>query len=118
VLPSSVNVLSAGYYPEEGRSSPPEAIAAARAKGVDLTEHRSTVISDSLVGQAQAIFIFDEATYRVIAERYPSAKPKTHYLGVLGIRGPVTIEDPYGRDLEAYSAAYDTIARVLSSQRP
>ncbi|MDQ3870683.1 MAG: hypothetical protein M3301_03585, partial [Chloroflexota bacterium] len=48
-LPDGRRTASAGYFPEEGRPSPGQAVTVAARLGVDLTRHRSRVLSAELV---------------------------------------------------------------------
>jgi protein-tyrosine phosphatase len=88
--------LSAGLYPKAGRSSPPLTVAVAAAHGVDLGEHRSTILDEQLIDDASAIFIFDLDNLARIAARRPAALRKTHFLGALGGVEDLLISDPHG----------------------
>jgi len=114
-FPESVQVISAGYYPEEGRVSPKEAIDAAREQRVDLTMHRSSILTEQTVRQAQIIFTFDEENHRNLIKHYPFAKVKTHRLGLLAQQGPIDIGDPYGGNLNDFQSAYRTIAQTIDA---
>ena len=70
-LPESIEVLSCGYHTHDGRYCPYEAIAAAKKFGIDLTNHRSRVINENLVQNAQAIFVFDEKSHNKLLSLYP-----------------------------------------------
>lgn len=114
-LPASVEVLSCGYDTYDGRSSPYEAIAAAKNFGINLTKHRSRTINKDLVENAQAIFVFDEKSRSILLSRYPSSKKKIHRLALLtGKKRPV-IEDPFGGNLNRYKKTYQEIIKVLDN---
>ena len=54
-----LEVESAGHYPAEGRESPPAACEAALRFGVDLSRHRSRVLTRGQVEWADLILIFE-----------------------------------------------------------
>jgi len=115
ILPTTVEVLSCGYDTYKGRSSPHEAIAAAKKFGIDLTTHRSKVINKNLIQNAQAIFVFDEKTRYIVLSRYPSSKKKIHRLGFLvGKKHPI-IADPYGGNLKTFIETYQDIIKALNN---
>jgi protein-tyrosine-phosphatase len=115
VLPRSVKVLSSGYYPEEGRASPPQAVAAAREFRIDLSAHRSAVITEEIVRRADAIVTFDENNRKVLCERYPFARKKIHRLGVLASRGPVNLRDPFGESDMQYRTTFKNIKECIDA---
>jgi protein-tyrosine-phosphatase/predicted ATP-grasp superfamily ATP-dependent carboligase len=112
-LPKNIEVLSCGYDTYDGRSSPHEAIAAAKKFGIDLTTHRSKEIDKNLIQNAQSIFVFDEKTRNILLSRYPSSKKKIHRLGLLvGKKHPI-IADPYGGNLKTFIETYQKIIKAL-----
>jgi protein-tyrosine phosphatase len=105
---------SAGYFPEEGRRSPELAVAAADRHGVDLRPHRSKVITDEFVEEADAIFVFDQENYRTIVRTYPSAKRRVHFVGALAEEGPLFVPDPFGGAAENYDVVYQRITELIA----
>jgi protein-tyrosine-phosphatase/predicted ATP-grasp superfamily ATP-dependent carboligase len=110
-------VRSAGLYPVEGRESPPEAREAARAFGVDLTAHRSRILTAEDAAWADTILIFDREQRRAIAKQFPEAARKVHYLGALGPQANPAIRDPWGRDVAEFAAVYREIERAAAALR-
>ena len=88
---------SAGFYPETGRPSPGRTVAVAKRYGVDLSEHRSAVVSSAQLSDAKAIFVFDLENLVRLAARDPRALRRAHLLGTLGKSGAAVIVDPHGR---------------------
>ena len=114
ILPKTVKILSCGYDTYDDRSSPHEAIAAAKKFGIDLTNHRSKVINKNLIENAQAIFVFDEKTRHIVLSRFPFSKKKVHRLGLLvGKKQPI-IADPYGGNLKTFIETYQDIIKALN----
>jgi len=116
-LPAGRTASSAGHYPGAGRRSPPEAVAVARGFGVDLRPHRSRVLSEGLLAEADAIFVCDEQNYAAVTTMAPGATGRTHYLGALDPRGPLTVGDPFGGGLGGYQAVYAQIAAAIVAAR-
>ncbi|NOZ22675.1 MAG: ATP-grasp domain-containing protein [Planctomycetes bacterium] len=115
VFPNSLAIASSGYYPEEGRACPKAAIDAAAEMGINLAEHRSRIVSEADVREADVIFTFDEENYRSLIARYPFVKQRVHRLGVLLSHGPVSIRDPYGGSMDDFRAVYRSIADCIGS---
>jgi protein-tyrosine phosphatase len=116
VFPAGVQAASAGYHPEAGRTCAPAAVQAAADMGVDLGSHRSQVLSDAVVHDADVIFVFDHDNYLTLRRRYPAARARVHYLGILGDHRDVSIRDPAGGGPADIRAVYETIRRrVLSA---
>lgn len=108
-----LHVTSAGCYPRTGRSSPDNAIRAAASFGVDLENHRSTVLSDALAEQADVIFIFDERNERELAKRFKGIDGKVHFFGSLDPEHGLEIADPYGGSIEQFLSCYGRIERIV-----
>jgi protein-tyrosine-phosphatase len=114
IAPTS-RATSAGFYPMAGRPTPPPTVKAAQARRVNLTVHRSTVVSQPLLDAAQAIFVFDLQNVLEIASTRPRALRRTHLLGALASSEPIFIGDPHGRDQATLEAVLDQIERSLIS---
>ena len=105
---------SAGSYPVEGRSSPPEALAAGRALGVSLDAHRSRTLAPELVDWAGAILCMDDRDRRLLRETYPSAANKVFYLGAFAPQSAsIHIADPWSQPLERYASCYREITAAV-----
>jgi protein-tyrosine phosphatase len=109
------HVMSAGYFPEDGRSSPPLALEVARRWNVDLASHRSRILNRELVLQADAIFVFDEENYRAVVAAHPSAKRRVHFIGALTETGPLFVPDPFGGTAAGFEEVYRQIVEALNS---
>lgn len=110
------SLLSAGSYPVPGRRAPAEAIAAARSFGVDLSAHRSRVLSREMLQQADAVYVFDNANRRAVVAEQPHASHRVHWLGALSDDGPLTISDPFGGPPSEYELVYRQIAEAIEAE--
>jgi protein-tyrosine phosphatase len=109
-----LRVRSTGYFPRSGRSSPAEAVAAAQEFGVTLAGHRSSVITQSMVDEADLIFVFDQDNVWQLTRRFPAARSRVFFAGILGC-GPIEIADPYGTTAEQFRECYRNIARQIDA---
>jgi protein-tyrosine-phosphatase/predicted ATP-grasp superfamily ATP-dependent carboligase len=113
VLNHGVQVHSAGYQPKPERPCPELGIEAANALGIDLRGHRSVVLTEAMMRDADAVFVFDYATIHRLLDTYPFARDKVFPLGLLAASGPVEIRDPYGGIPADFARAYGVIRHAL-----
>ena len=111
-LRNGQEIRSAGFA-RPGRRSPAEAVAAAAGWQVDLSGHRSQVVSGAVVRESDAIFVFDYRNYSDMVRRFPEAWDRVLPFGALDPGGPLFLPDPWGRGAEAYDATYRRIAEAL-----
>jgi protein-tyrosine-phosphatase/predicted ATP-grasp superfamily ATP-dependent carboligase len=105
---------SAGSYPVEGRSSPPEALAVGRSLGVPLDAHRSRTLATELVDWAGVILCMDDRDRRILRESYPGARNRVFYLGAFAPPdASVQIADPWGQPPERYASCYREITAAV-----
>lgn len=111
---TNLHVASAGLMPDRGRQSPDLARAAAAAKHIDLTAHRSSYANQETLEQADLILLFDEVNEISLAERGGDVRAPVLRLGDLldEAEGGGEILDPVdgGRDL--FDQTYARIERA------
>lgn len=88
-------IRSAGFYPEPNRSTPDDVQDVARRRGVDLSAHRSSVVTESDLTWADAVILMDHRNYASLAEVGPHHLDKVLWLGALDGAG-IELDDPYG----------------------
>jgi protein-tyrosine-phosphatase len=115
VMNHGVQLRSAGYLPRAARGCPLLGVEAAHALGVDLATHRSTELTDAMVREADAIFVFDDEARRRLARSHPAAREKTYPLGWLTTDGPIEIRDPYGGGTDDFARVYGVIRRAVDA---
>ena len=109
-----VRVDSAGFV-GPGRPSPPHAVAAAGPYGVDLSTHRSELLTPNRVGAADVIVVMDPAQRREICDRFGRARRDVLVLGDFD-PDPVearTIRDPVEQPLVVFEESYARIERCV-----
>jgi len=109
-----VGVDSAGFL-GPGRRSPPEAIAAAARYGVDLSAHRSQLLTMPGARAADLIVVMAPEQRREVCDRFGLSERNVLVLGDLD-PGPVenrTIHDPMNQPLAVFEETYARIERCL-----
>jgi len=114
-IANGTQIVSAGYHPKENRPVPEAGLEAARELGIDLTPHRSSIVTEEMVRDAEVIFTFDQHNFVTLRERYPWARDRIHRLGLMSKSGAVDIRDPYGGSVEDFRRAYEAISRALDA---
>jgi protein-tyrosine phosphatase len=115
-LPPSADafISSAGFVGPD-RHSPEQALSAAAARGIDLSEHRSCLVSHSLVRDADLLVVMSSDQAHRLRQVYGRTRGVVVVLGDLDpepIRGR-TIIDPWGSDDAAFGESYDRILRCV-----
>jgi protein-tyrosine phosphatase len=109
-----IDVQSAGLL-GFNRPPPVEAITAAQRHGVDLSRHRSRLVTADLVRTADIIVVMDVAQRRHVCERFGRRPTDTL---ILGDFDPESVEtrticDPLNQKLEVFEQVYERIARCV-----
>lgn len=105
---SAIKVVSAGMLPRNRRPSPPQALAAAAERGIDLNLHRSQTATDAMIDAADLIIVFDRLNEHALYSRHPGARSKTRWLDAGS-----EIDDPDGKDKATFTRTYQRIDACL-----
>ncbi|HEY0687078.1 MAG TPA: hypothetical protein VGD45_32340 [Steroidobacter sp.] len=111
-LQGVAEVRSAGFHPKGGRPCPERHVAAAARLGVDLQQHRSSVVRKEDLEWADTILLMDRHNWAALQEA--GADPRKYVWAGALCEGPVEVVDPY--QLTDQSAAAIT-ERLLRSGR-
>jgi protein-tyrosine phosphatase len=114
LAPLGIDVQSAGFI-GFNRPAPAEALAAAELHAVDLSSHRSRLVTGALVRAADLMVVMDPSQQRQLCERY-GCRPSD--VLILGDVDPVavetrTIRDPIDESHDVFAAVYERIARCV-----
>jgi len=117
VLGQSGVAVDSGGFVGPGRASPPEAVAAAARRGIDLRGHRSQLLMPDLVRAADVILVMDTAQRRMICERF--GRPPQDVL-LLSDFDPApiesrTIDDPWEQGPHVCEVVYGRIEDCIGS---
>jgi protein-tyrosine-phosphatase len=97
--PAGPLALSSGFHPRPDRSTPGSMVQAATEYAVDLTAHRSRVLTRDDAESVDAILVMDRANYRDLLRRFPWARRKTYLLRLFADDGHSEIADPNGKGM-------------------
>jgi protein-tyrosine-phosphatase/predicted ATP-grasp superfamily ATP-dependent carboligase len=112
LLDQKSSVSSAGFIPKSHRSSPAQAQVVALRFGVDLSKHRSRVITLDLVENADLIVVFDETNMREMREKFPKHLKRVVRIADFLPSG-LQIEDPWGKSYEHFARCYTSIGEAV-----
>lgn len=113
----NVIVESAGMASREGRRSPAIAVASASVLGVDLDNHRSRKLTQTMLDKCGVIFVMEASEYQWIKSQYPNATDKIFFLGEFYDGEVVEISDPWGKSSQAFHRVYNRITKILQCLR-
>ena len=100
----SSQVASAGLQAIEGLTANPNAVAAMKEWGIDLSEHRSHQMTPQMLKQAHRIFVMSPTQARTLVGGMPMVGDKVTSLDVA---------DPFGKDLDTYRRCRDELKAKL-----
>jgi protein-tyrosine phosphatase len=114
LAPLGIAVQSAGFI-GFNRPAPAEAVAAAERHSVDLSPHRSRLVTADSVRTADLIVAMEPSQRRLICERFGRLPRDVIVLGDFD-PAPVdarTIRDPVDQRREVFDQVYERIARCV-----
>ena len=108
-----INVASAGFT-APGRSSPERALVVAREHGIDLSTHRSTLVTPQAVSNADLVVVMSEDQERRVLSSYG----RKVWLLNLGDLDPLPIQsrsitDPWGCEADVVDDVFSRIDRCV-----
>ncbi len=115
---TDILVSSAGTHAHNGKAADPRVRHAAREMGVDLDEHRATLLTAQLVAANDVIFAMDEFNFANILATFPEARGKLMLFGGMtpsGVYRPHEIADPYMTGQAAVSSTIGVVRRYVSA---
>lgn len=90
-------VRSAGFHRREGREVEPAFLDLVLVDfGMDLSAHRSRLLTKEDMDWADLVLIMDGHNYRLMHDQHPTYLDKCIWLGAVTSETPVLISDPYG----------------------
>lgn len=105
-------VYSAGFV-GPGRTVPQESLTVAAARGTDLGNHLSQLLTPDLVRAADLVLVMDTAQEKALTKRYRIARARVVQVGDLDPQLDTgrTIADPWGRPDEAFETCFTRLDR-------
>jgi len=117
-----LQVHSAGILGINGNPATLNAIAAAREKGVDISNHVSKGVNEDMVSKADIIFAMADHHKEYLDRYFPRYKENVFLLKAFNIKGKkpknLSIKDPIGEGLTTYRRVIHQIDRELDRILP
>jgi protein-tyrosine-phosphatase/predicted ATP-grasp superfamily ATP-dependent carboligase len=95
---SGMDVESAGFHQQEGRSSPEKIQRIGNSFGVDLSGHRSRKVTHEILANADLVIAMDKENLNCLRREFPEVLERTTLLGLFGNPPAPVIADPYLAD--------------------
>lgn len=105
-------VASAGIAAMNGGRAAAEAVDVLGEQGLDLKEHISQPLRESLVRQADAVFTLTASHRHAILSQWPDAEPRVHLLCPAG----EDVSDPIGGTREMYAQCAEQIRGMIAER--
>jgi protein-tyrosine-phosphatase len=116
-LEDQIAVSSAGVWAEEGHGASPNAVTLLADRGMDLTEHRSRLLTPGLLGEADLVLVMEEAHRRSLFHLAPQHLSKVYLLTEMSGRH-ADVADPYGGPVEGYVRTADELEKLIDAGLP
>jgi protein-tyrosine-phosphatase len=116
--PTGVRVESAGFI-GPNRPCPPSAVTAAARRGIDLSTHRSKLLTADLARVPDLMIVMDPEQGRAICERFGRLPRDILVLGDLDPAPLATraIRDPVEQCIDVFEESYARIERCVAALR-
>jgi len=111
----ALTISSAGFIPKEGRKSPKLAIEAGKKFDVDLSNHRSLKVTQSMIEDSDIIFIMDLDNYLKFKQNYKDLNHVFLLKTFNQSNKSVEIKDPYGGKKQDYMNTYKEITIAIDN---
>jgi len=112
-----ITVLSAGIHATPGTEAHPRAHVAARKIGLPLDQHRSKLLTEEMIADADAVFAMDFQNQAELLTRFPQARDKILLLSgyAEGEQRCRAIADPYFGDQDETSRCYAVLQTCVNN---
>ena len=107
-----IEVQSAGTSASAGLAASPNALEAMRERGIDIRGHLSRPITVDAILAADYIWVMAKSHYEDVLQMAPEAAGRAALLDPSG----ESVEDPIGRDLDAYRACANHLERAVATR--
>ncbi len=111
------SIQSAGTWAEPGLPATEHAQSALAAQGIDLTAHRSQLLTADLLRATGVIVVMTRYQREAIQVEFPEVAHKTFLLSQL-MGQDFDIEDPYGGPLDEYRRCAADLEGILRDGFP
>lgn len=108
-----IAVCSAGLGAFPGQPASPEALRVMKSHGIDLSQHRSRVLEEKMVQEADLILTMTSAQARQLIDLYPPKRSSIYTLTEFTGRGLTDVMDPYGAGINVYMRTAKQIKELI-----
>lgn len=105
-----IQVSSAGTWASDGQPAMTTAIKLAQEYGVDLSYHKSRVVSEDLLAQSDLTLVMESGHKEAITHEFPGTADRVYLLTEVVEGLDVNIPDPYG---EAQADPEEVVKEII-----
>lgn len=105
-------ISSAGISTVDGMNASKHSIEAVKELGIDLSNHRSKVITKELIDNSDIILTMTKSHKEILVQAVPKCKEKVYTLKGFVNKSELDISDPFGGNLDTYK---DTMKEIIYS---
>jgi protein-tyrosine phosphatase len=116
-LEDQIVVLSAGVWAEDGHEASANAVTTLAERGMDLTGHRSRLLTPALLRESDLVLVMEEAHRRSLFHLAPQHLGKVYLLTEMSGKH-ADVADPYGGPVEGYERTADELERLIDAGMP
>ena len=106
-----VEIRSGGILGFEGKPAAPNAIAACREVGIDISQHQSSGVTEADVAWVDAVLVMEMRHQQELHRRFPELDGRVVLLGTFG--GRPEISDPIGSWMWRFRRSRTFIGRCV-----
>lgn len=99
---ADIQVCSAGLFTQDDLPPSPEAVEVMREEGIDISQHRSRLLKNILVGEADLVLTMTASQRDYLLERFPDKSVNIYTLSEFTGDEAGEVMDPYGHGREHY----------------
>lgn len=107
-------VRSVGTWAMESRGASRYSIEVARRGGLDITDHRSTMVDERHLREADLVLTMEVGHAEALRAEFPSYAHKVYMIAEM-VGHTYNIPDPYGGPMDEYERMYDGLSEVVDN---
>lgn len=112
---NKLKVISAGIAAYNGGPASENAKRALKACNLDLSEHKSQELTQEIIDESLAVFCMTNSHVEAVKHYFKTDDTHVHLVKEFLKNSDDNIQDPFGRALDAYEAARDSIVEAIPS---
>jgi len=108
-----IEVKSAGLFALDGANASKEAIEALKAEGIDIRDHRASLVHRQLLEEADLILTMSLSHKEALLSKFNFIKDKVYTLKEYAYGKVEDVADPFGGDINVYNSTKEEIKKAL-----